>query len=328
MLGRVGSGASDWFSFDATAGVAHYVLIECLSGDTVAYLLSESATRIDVDDDSGVGNGSMLTYEPESPERLLVKVVQFSGSAGETWYRIRVLTQDSPLGAFLPDAPRITKLALGQAAPGNLASGSNWFRFDAQSGSLYVIETMNLSSDCDTVLRLHDRSRPDDDSALASNDDSFNRESRVFWKATYTGVVYVEVSGYGGGRGTYQVRASAPPGGGGQSRSAASSVAVNGTGMIGWVGSGERDWFKFQAQAGTTYHVIADLIQGDTYIFVYQPGSGSYFDYDDDSGPGLGSYLSFTATQTGEYAVEVTNYGYPSGGSQYRLRIQTTAPGA
>lgn len=328
ILGRVGSGASDWFSFRATAGVPHYVLIECLNGDTVAYLLSESATHIDVDDDSGVRNGSMLTYVPETSENLLVKVVQFSGRSGETWYRIRVLTKDSPFGAFLPDAPRIPNLALGQAASGNLASGSNLFRFDAQSGNLYVVETMNLSSGCDTVLELHDRSRPDDNSDLASNDDSFNRESRVFWKATYTGAVYVEVSGYGGGGGTYQVRASAPPGGGGQSRSAASSVAVNGVGMIGWVGSGERDWFKFQAQAGTTYHVIIDLIQGDTYIYAYQPGSGSYFDYDDDSGPGFGSYLSFTASQSGEYAVEVSNYSYHSGGSQYRIRVQTSDPGA
>ncbi|MEW6033132.1 MAG: pre-peptidase C-terminal domain-containing protein [Bacillota bacterium] len=328
LLGRVGSGASDWFSFHATAGVAHYVLIECLSGDTVAYLLSESSTRIDVDDDSGVRNGSMLTYVPETSENLLVKVVQFPGRTGETWYRIRVLTKDSPLGAFLPDAPRIQKLTLGQPTSGSLASGANWFRFDAQSGNLYVVETMNLSSGCDTVLKLHDRSRPDDDSSLASNDDFFNRESRVFWRANYTGVVYVEVSGYGGGGGTFQVMASAPPGGGGQSRSAASSVAVNGAGMIGSIGSGESDWFKFQAQAGTTYHVIIDLIQGDTCIYVYEPGSGSYFDWDDDSGAGLGSYLSFTASQSGEYSVQVSNHRYHSGGSQYRIRIQTRGPRA
>ena len=48
----------------------------------------------------------------------------------------------------------------------HLPDDSDWVRFDAHTGAIYTINTLNLSPDCDTVLDLFDSEgryrRPDE----------------------------------------------------------------------------------------------------------------------------------------------------------------------
>lgn len=69
------------------------------------------------------------------------------------------------------------------------------------------------------------------------------------------------------------------------------------------------DWFTITLTAGDYIDISADGITlSDTMLTVYND-NGTRIAFDDDSGPGLNSNLSFTASYTGTYYVQAAGYG-------------------
>ncbi len=88
------------------------------------------------------------------------------------------------------------------------------------------------------------------------------------------------------------------------------------------------DFFRFQAQAGTT--LVAELTHGslDSVLGLYDVATGTMVDFDDDGGAGLLSRIVFAIPFDGEYALAVSAYpdsdftGDGSSGGRYVLDAQ------
>jgi serralysin len=90
--------------------------------------------------------------------------------------------------------------------------------------------------------------------------------------------------------------------------------------------AGDRDWFAVDLVAGQRYSISLDGAAYGSYFALSDPylrlrnASGSLVAQDDDSGPGLNSLLTFTASATGRYYLDVGAYN-DSGSGGYRLAI-------
>jgi hypothetical protein len=117
-----------------------------------------------------------------------------SNNVGETG-TIVVLIPD----AYEPDntpaqATRVTPPLTAQPHTYNYFGDQDWLVFNAQPGTTYLIRTVNLSPDADTVLTLWGSAG----NLLAKNDDATpgGRSSAIVWTAPTAGDYYVMVTGY------------------------------------------------------------------------------------------------------------------------------------
>ncbi|MBF0273341.1 MAG: hypothetical protein HQL98_14930, partial [Magnetococcales bacterium] len=100
--------------------------------------------------------------------------------------------------------------------------------------------------------------------------------------------------------------------------STAASIKV-GSSVTGTVDSGgDSDWFLVALQSGSTYRFDLEGQPtgkgtiSDSYFYFYN-SSGGQLGFDDDSGDGLNSRLSYTASYTGNYYASAAGYGSSSG---------------
>ncbi|MFN8992157.1 MAG: pre-peptidase C-terminal domain-containing protein, partial [Pseudomonadota bacterium] len=109
------------------------------------------------------------------------------------------------------------------------------------------------------------------------------------------------------------------------------TLAIGGS-LSGAVNSwGDRDWFAVNLVAGQRYSISLDGAGYAGYAALYDPYlqlrdvSSNLVAQDDDSGPGLNSLLTFTASATGRYYLDVGAYDELNVGG-YRLAISEIAP--
>ena len=94
--------------------------------------------------------------------------------------------------------------------------------------------------------------------------------------------------------------------------------------------AGDRDWFAVDLVAGQRYSIALDGAAYGSYFALSDPylrlrnAGGSLVAQDDDGGPGLNSLLTFTASATGRYYLDVGAYGDSSAGG-YRLAISAVS---
>ncbi|MFD1702464.1 pre-peptidase C-terminal domain-containing protein [Methylopila henanensis] len=107
------------------------------------------------------------------------------------------------------------------------------------------------------------------------------------------------------------------------------TIAVGGS-EVGYIGpdSSDEDWYGVTLTEGETYTVsLAASGDGelDPYLYVYDLAGGLLY-ANDDSGEGLNSSLTFTATYTGQYYLGAA--AYLSGGNigEYTLSIDIDVP--
>jgi len=96
--------------------------------------------------------------------------------------------------------------------------------------------------------------------------------------------------------------------------------------------TGDRDWVAITLTAGETYDIgLAGAAGGggtlaDPYLRLYD-ASGTQIGFNDDSGPGLDSLLSYTATSTAIYYVAAGSYLDNYSGT-YRITVEVDLPPA
>src|ERR1043165_4467417 len=103
--------------------------------------------------------------------------------------------------------------------------------------------------------------------------------------------------------------------------STAYSLGVGQTAQGTIASPGDRDWDRVKPVAGQTYS-FALIGTGthslqDTYLNLHN-STGTVIAFDDDSGPGISSSITFTATATGTYYLDAGAYGDASAG-QYGI---------
>lgn len=212
----------------------------------------------------------------------------------------------------------------------HLEGDDDWVYFEAKEGTNYVIETSNLGDEIDTVIYLYD----EDEDELAEDDDG-GREplaSRLYWRATEDGTLYVEIKDWGDNAGpgtSYDISLSLgedveadeyePD----DSLAQAKRLAAGETQTHNMHVAENMDWVYFEAENGTTYVIetsnLGDYI--DTVIYLYDEDENVLAE-DDDGGDDWASRLEWTATEDGMLYVKVEDWGGAAGpGTEYDISL-------
>jgi hypothetical protein len=89
----------------------------------------------------------------------------------------------------------------------------------------------------------------------------------------------------------------------------------------------DHDWFRINLVAGQSISIVLNGIGGtplgDPYLRI-RDSAGNLLGQNDDGGPGLNSLLNFTASSTGTFYIDVSEYD--SGVGDYQLQVNTFTP--
>ena len=174
----------DWFEFEAVAGTTY--MFETTLGslaDSYVTLYDQNGLFVADDDDGGTGYASRLVWNATSSGTYYIEARAYATTQTGT-YQLAI----SEFGASA------VPIAVGETVAGNIDFGSDadWFVFSAVADTIYVFET-TLGTLPDSVLTLYDASGAYID---YDDDGGVGYASRLFWNATTTGDVYVEVGAY------------------------------------------------------------------------------------------------------------------------------------
>jgi hypothetical protein len=107
----------------------------------------------------------------------------------------------------------------------------------------------------------------------------------------------------------------------------AKSIAVNGTTQThNFHLAGDEDWVKFTITTGKVYTITTSNLgaSNDTYMYLYDTNGTTILAQDDDSGPGLGSQIVWTAPSNGTYYVRVRHLINVGGCTGYNYDLAVT----
>jgi Zn-dependent metalloprotease len=244
--------------------------------------------------------------------------------------------------AFEPDnspvaAKQITSDVGSQFHNFHTVGDVDWVYFSAVQGVSYVIETLNLEANADTVLALYGT---DTVTELATNDDiEGSRASRIAFTAPASGNFGIKVRHYnsnaGGANTGYDLRlraTSQQPAGDSfepdnQQIQAKTIVPGGQAQRHNFHSAGDVDWVIFNAVAGNSYVVETfDLgAASDTVLSLY---SGSNLIVSNDDADGRASRVTVNVTGSGFFLVAIRQYDSRVAGANtdYSLRVFDTAP--
>jgi len=248
------------------------------------------------------------------------------------------------------DATLIASDAISQTHSFHKDTDQDWFRFEAQAGKTYHIQTHHTGARTDPLLWLYDS---DGVNTLLYDDDSGGgRSALIRWVAPRSGTYYFSVedyldatgeeSGYGvsveeivqeiylpiiadsASASTYSVDGYYEPN---DSRSETTFISTDSQAQVhSFLGGSDIDWLRFEGVAGTRYTVeTPNICSGcDTYLYAYEGDSSDYFAYNDDGGPGLGSLIRWVAESNSTFYIKIGRYsGYAEG--TYEVRVSATS---
>ena len=195
-------------------------------------------------------------------------------------------------------------VVVGSSFTGNIESRSDhdWFAVTLEAGVTYQLRAGSASGSnrlSDTVLYL--------------------RDALITYAATETGTYYLDVSGYGSQTGNYVVSATAVDSSTNTDDYTADTTTTGivevGSPSTGTIESGsDHDWFAVTLEAGVTYQLQAGSASGtdslaDTFLYL-RDESGALLTLNDDANAyTLDSLITYTATETGTYYLDVAAYG-------------------
>lgn len=109
--------------------------------------------------------------------------------------------------------------------------------------------------------------------------------------------------------------------------SSTATIAVGGSADVAVDTLGDRDWYRVTLTAGTTYTIqtSSDGAGSDAFLNLRDSTGTVILASDDDSGNGVNSLISFTATTTGTYFIDAGTYNNETTGS-YHLFVAQAAP--
>lgn len=223
-------------------------------------------------------------------------------------------------------------LRTGEILDGAIEAGGDvdYFRFDAEAGYAYTIETFELGSGSDTYMYLLGT---DGTSELDRNDDGGEGyASRIRYEVTMDGTYYVRIRHYApAGTGTYRITLSREQVSTGSDDRPDSIGDVTDNDLLSATplsarieSAGDVDFFAFDAVSGSSYTIeTSNLIDGMDTVIELQDADGNKIASDDDGGLGYASRLTWTATETGRVYVMVRHYYETSGTGGYSIQLDT-----
>ena len=332
-------GDRDWFEVDLIAGEAYNITLNgaATNGvrDTFLRIYDSNSTLVALNDDGGPGLNSALSFTASATSAYYVEAGSYrDASLGDYEVSVSTLNDD-----FSTNASTIGRISIGTTSYGELeVSGDrDWFMVSLDAGTYSIRltgggENTTDPALSDTFLRVLDLNgtlvAANDDGGLGLNSaltftvatDADYYISAASFADRFTGHYHIDVVSTGNAAGS---------GGGDYSNdiNTVGSLTLNQTESSQLETRGDRDWFAIDLTAGTTYNITLNGVGRfgvrDTFLRIYDD-AGVFITQDDDSGLGLNSALSFSATETGTYFIEAASYfNFYSG--NYNLRVSDAA---
>ncbi|MCI5112579.1 MAG: S8 family serine peptidase [Marivita sp.] len=304
-------GDLDYFAISLTPGEYEFSLRASSSGagslsDPLLTVVSSTGAFISSDDDSGAGLDSLLNFIVTSPATFFLGAGAFGSATGSYELGVAQLSGESgDVGDTIGTAGR---LAVGETTTSEIDFGGDrdWFAINLVNGTRYTFDLVGNTLP-DPYLALYN----ENGTVVAANDDGGEGlNASLEFVANRTGTFYLSAEGFSPSQtGTYSLSAAQ-----GSSTGDDYAEGPNTTGAIDAVAgtitgrletAGDRDWFRVDLVAGSTYEFQlrgADGAQGlsDPFLYLFD-ASGSLVGSNDDSSQGLDSLLTFNAQAGGSY---------------------------
>ena len=262
------------------------------------------------DTDGGEGRNSLVTFTAGADGTHYVAA---GASRGKTGTYTLSVAEDPDLAA---DASTTGTVAVGGEAAGEIeqANDSDWFAVTLEAGKTYTIELKGKDTGDGTLRDPYlDGVYGADGNRIGVSwdyDDGEGRNSLVTFTAAADGTYYVAASASRGKTGTYTLSVAEDP-------DLAANASTTGTVAVGGEATGEierasdRDWFAVTLEAGKTYTIelkgrpTRDGTLRDPYLDGVYGADGNLIgvSWDNDSGKGRNSLVTFTAAADGTYYV-------------------------
>ena len=311
-------GDTDWWRVSLTGGFGYQVWVEGWSsgGGTLAdpYLAvynSAGVLQLYNDDISLFNYDSYLSVVPSGSGTFYLSAEEFGNNATGT-YTISILLDQL---ASTASAATIPVNSLVVDLIGLQGDTSDWYRVTLTAGTVYQFDLVGTAGD-GSLLTLFDpwlALRNSSGGLITFDDDSgVGYNSRIFYTPITSGTYFLDAQVANNGYGTYSLIVNAAPTAG--TITVGSSVA----GSINF--TGDTNLHSLSLTAGVTYGFALD---GTTLVDPFMElldRNGVVLDSDDDSGPGLGSYLSFRPTTSGTYFLAARESGNNATGS-YNAKV-------
>ena len=326
VRGEIGTaGDTDWFAVDLTAGTTYQIDLKGLTtGDgtlwdtyLVGVYTSASTSRIvgtEVED----GLNSRLEFTATSTRTHYVSAAGYGGDTGT--YTLSVSVKEE---VPIVDDHSATRQTTGEvdvdgSVTGEIETGGDhdWFKVELDAGTTYQIDLKGSRTGDGTLEDPYLRGVHAANGVRivgTTNDDGgrgFN--SRLTFTPTANGTHYVAAGAINTGEtGTYTLSVMDLTDDYSATRGTTGEVGVDNsvTGEIDY--RGDRDWFKVDLTAGTTYEIYlegsptGDGTLRDPYLRGVYDRNGNRIagTTDDDGGVDLNSEVEFTAQYSGDHYV-------------------------
>lgn len=312
---------ADWYALSVAAGTAYTIdLTGRRSGDgtlrdPLLRLYDAAGALVTTNDDGGARFESQLVYAATAAGTVYLSAEAFYGTGT---YRLAVTSTTDDAGG---DTTTGGTLSLGQALTGSLerSGDTDWYRISLTAGHYQITgrgADSSVGTLADPVVILRDANG----TALGGDDDNgTGQEALALISVSQAGDYYVEMRSGDDGTGTYELQMTAlandVPGDSSTTSTLATAGSISGTVDI----YGDADWYRFDVTSGQSYHI--DLkgapsnagTLGDPFLALYDSDGSTLLALDDDSGTGLESQLTYTASSTETLFVAAAAYGTGTG---------------
>jgi predicted secreted protein len=332
---------NDWFSVRLTAGTTYTIHLDSASttalSDPYLRLYDSAGALLRYDDDSGTGLNSQLTYTASTTGTYYLGA-SASGIYGTATgnYTLSVAPVAVTADDYAATTATTGRVTVGTTTSGQIESTGDhdWFSVTLTAGTRYTINLDSASNTglYDPYLRLYHSSG----TQLASDDDSgTGLNSEITYTPTTSGTYYIDASSasfFSASTGNYNltVNATAPVVDDYMAGTATTGRATAGGKVTGKIEtSGDHDWFSITLTAGNTYTINLDASAStglsDPYVRL-RNSAGVQVAYDDDSGVGLNSQLTYSPTTTDTYYIDASSSNlFSSLTGNYELSVSSAA---
>lgn len=318
------AGDSDWYRLHVERGQMYHITLDGVASgdaaqgiDTTLTIHGADGAQLAFNDDTNGSLNSALDYAPSATGDVFVEAKSFNDTATGP-YHLNVTATTLPPDAVGNDASTQARISAGAPVNGSLdyAGDVDWYRFSARTGQMYTITLAGAhgaaSPLADPMLRVLDAHGTE----IASNDDSDGSlNSSLNFIPSRNGDVFVSAQSYGDqGAGAYTLNIAAaalPPDDASADTGTHGRVEIGGNvhGSLDY--PGDHDWYRVRLVQGQSYrfslngggdHALADP------LLRLMDSHGTEVATDDDGGPGLNSYLEYTAATTGTYYLDAESF--------------------
>ncbi len=302
--------AFDLDVFQFQAGTQETATIELSANfsslDTFVRLLDSSGNELAFDDDSGPGTNSLLRFTVTGGATFFVEAGDLFDGTGDFFLSISL-----DVGDTINDATFVGTLTAAQPIevfgaveePFDL----DFFQFQAGTDAVTLVEVSANFSGLDTFVTVFDAFG----NQIAFDDDGGpGLDSRLIFSIESNETYFVQVRGFSGSTGDYELNLSVLPDVVGDTRETATNLGLltaaqplQVSGVINVAFDG--DLFQFQAASTetSTIQLNAEFSNLDAFVTLFD-SLGNQVAADDDSGPGRDSLLRFTIDGGETYFVE------------------------